>query len=354
MKKYIILSTATVVMFSLNFSAHAAQKSSNKPSARASAERYEPEVFDPDQQELPPNYSGLDRQKFLALFESRAKNIKKDEFETNDQFTERVMNPGDSLSPISTDALYAFQIKDLKLKYDADKQEYVVDSVYMCRKLSYSLTGEKRIQGLVTCEVGPATRNVSQYRGTNAFGVSANVKQLTGRTLVFAIRANSPFMSSSAFKPKPLPETPGESEMSERIRERLKAYRARVPDPGSREFFRWEKAFLLPLEKARTLKGLNIRALLLGQVSDARMLRAPSFIMEPTIDSPTGFFEEHPAIPFDVKQLIYYVVETGEILNSQRFETSQLESLPTQQPPAEPSTPTMRRSGIAEIPFGKN
>jgi len=42
-------------------------------------------------------------------------------------------------------------------------------------------------------------------------------------------------------------------------------------------------------------------------------------LLEPTFDSPYDTFIMQEAIPFELKKIIYYVIQTGEILGQKDF-----------------------------------
>lgn len=275
---------AAATLFLTQFGALAAQKASSRPKPATAAAAWTPMAFDPSQQSLPPNFAGVDRKKFLRLFESKVESIKKDEYETTEQFQARLSNAGGLLAPISTEALYAFQIEELKLRYDADKQEFVVDNYYSCAKTSDF--GESK--GWVTCKLGPVIREFSSYVGSNAYGASMKVDKVFGKDLAIAVKPESSFLATSGFE---------HSQYSSR--------------------YSWKTAFSMPLDQARALKGLEIRALVVGRVSAAKLVEGQALLVDPKIDSPRDVFVLQPAIPFEPLKIIYYAAQTGEILNSQ-------------------------------------
>jgi hypothetical protein len=77
--------------------------------------------------------------------------------------------------------------------------------------------------------------------------------------------------------------------------------------------YRYEDNISVPLEKARNLKGKNIGVLFIGRVTGAEFIKYNSGVTA-TISSPHESFYTVYGVPFDLKKIIYYVVQTGEIL----------------------------------------
>ncbi len=71
----------------------------------------------------------------------------------------------------------------------------------------------------------------------------------------------------------------------------------------------------IPLEQARLLQGKTITTLFIGRIPDAKIIRDFSS-SEATIKSPIEFYSSSKGLPFEVHRIIYYVLETGEILGS--------------------------------------
>src|SRR5665647_1074773 len=126
----------------------AAEKTTTKKSEGVSAVKkskkiskpWEPTAFVEDGERLPPNYSGLDPEKFLHMFKSKLESPKKGEFETSEQYEQRTVNKEALLAPINTSSLYAFRVETLMFsEYDADTLTYK-PTHYKCNPIKNSPT----------------------------------------------------------------------------------------------------------------------------------------------------------------------------------------------------------------------
>jgi hypothetical protein len=231
---------------------------------------------------LPPNYQGIDPVKFFEIFKSRVGNLKKGEFETSEEFAQRTANIDSLLSPISSSDLYAFHMKNVSVKYDADAQDYVID--YSCEE-TYNF-GEQA--GWVTCVVAPISRENDTYVGSNAYGASRTIKRTRGRDFAIAL-------------PK------GEKGASP-------LFAIFRPGRYLRDSYKYQDDVPVPLEQARSLKNLSLGVLFVGRITDAKLIEGRGTLVEPKIDSPNDIFIIEEALPFELKKVVYYVIQTGEII----------------------------------------
>jgi hypothetical protein len=226
---------------------------------------------------LPPRYEGVDPIRFFKLFKSKTISIKKDEFETSSDFANRTSKIDDLLSPISSTELYAFRIPSISFRYDADGQYYSHDtSAYICYDLY--------ISDRLSCEAKHVAKKSDSYLAMNGFGASFNVQRFRGNNYSLAISKKSPLLHTLF---------------------------SSLPDTFDYSYVR---KLYIPLEKARTLKGKTIAIMFVGQIAEAKLIHGHDIIISPTITNPNDMFYEDEAIPFDLKKVIYYVFETGEIL----------------------------------------
>lgn len=81
-------------------------------------------------------------------------------------------------------------------------------------------------------------------------------------------------------------------------------------------YYKLRDRLRVPLEKARNLKGMEVALLFIGRVTDAKIIEGAGARVEPKIDSgiPVDIFTTEEAVPFELKKIVYYVVQTGEIL----------------------------------------
>lgn len=265
---------------------------------------WEPAAFvHPIAGNLPADYEGVDPIKFYETFKARVGNLKKGEFETSAEFTQRTANQDALLDPINTSDLYAFQIpKDTSFKYDADTQTYKIGSEFSggfyCNDTKWYKSSEK----WATCKIAEVSRKYDTYTGSNAYGASRTVKKTEGLDFALAIRAGSPALKSVF----------------------LQKYRYKYIDTKI-NLEEWEKRYTykdqlhVPIEKARNFKNMEMAILFVGRVCDAKIIEGNLDSSTATIDSPYSTFIREEAVPFDLKQIIYYVVQTGEIIGQITF-----------------------------------
>ncbi len=244
---------------------------------------WEPTAFDLNVDRLSANYSGLDPVKFFELFKSKMGSLKKGEFETTEEFMQRTANTDALLSPINTIDIYAFRMGGISVKYDADAQTYLIGSQggYLCQEaFLYGM-----FKDWITCKVSPFSRDNDTYVGSNAYGASRTVERIRGRDFSLAITKSSIFLNAAFTQQR-------------YIKEQI-SFQDRLP---------------VPLEKARDLKDMKIAVLFVGRITDAKIVEGRGTVVEPKIDSPNDIVIIEEAVPFELKKVIYFVFQTGEIL----------------------------------------
>lgn len=228
---------------------------------------------------LPPNYLGLDRIKFHKLFKSKLESFKKNDFETTEAFTQRTAHIDSLLSPINTTDTYAFQITDITAEYNADKQIYTLQK-YGSQCEDVITNGQDK--DMIMCKVGPVSRVVSTYVGSNSYGVTRVINRTRGLDFSLAILKDSALTKTVYTKP-------------------------------------FSDSFPISLEKALNLKNLEIGVLFVGRITDAKIFEGRGISVNPKVDLPIDKHITEEAVPFEVKKLIYYVIKTGEILVQRVF-----------------------------------
>lgn len=258
------------------------------------AKPWEPTAFIQEGEHLPGDYTGLDPKKFLAMFKSKVEGLRKGEFETSEEFAQRTTNQDALLAPINTSDLYAFRIDNINytdninIKYDADTQAYIIGGSfgYSCEE-TYSFGKSK---DWVTCKVASVSRINDTYTGSNAYGASLPVERTRGGDFALAIPKGSPVLSTVFSQDRYLKNT-----------------------------YIYQDKLSVPLEKARNLKDMKIAVLFVGRVSEAKIVEGRGTRTKPKIDSPNDIFIMEEAVPFDLKKIFYYVIQTGEILGQRVF-----------------------------------
>ena len=251
-------------------------------SAKKVVKPWEPTAFIQEGERFPVGYSGLDPKKFYAMFKSKTEGLKKDEFETSEVFALRTANNDALLAPINTSDLYAFQMGNLHIKYDADAQAYTIH--LFCKETFYS--SEQNL----TCKVATLTREVETYTGQNSYGASVIVRRTRGSDFALSILNTTPFFNAMLTRAKSLNYT-----------------------------YSYEDTLSVPSERARNLKDLKIGILFVGRVTGAKLVEGRASVIEPEIDNPHDLLITQIAVPFDVKKVVYYVIETGEVLGQKDF-----------------------------------
>lgn len=185
------------------------------------------------------------------------------------------------------DAEYAFLLTNLTLKYNADSQRYEASDYTFCQKARDF--GETK--GWATCTIGELERERSEYVGSNAYGAKAIIDKTTGKDFAVAVRTDSGFLFSSLFE-----------------RDKHSQYSS---------LFKLAGSFFLPIEKARSLQQHKIGMLLIGKFTSANIVDGRAILINPTITEPRDIFIKIDAVPFTPTRVVYYVIQTGEILSSQ-------------------------------------
>lgn len=271
----------------------AAEKTQNKKVAntavkstlKGGVKSWKPTPFVHDGERLPANYTGVDPKKFFAVFQSNASGLKKREFETSEEHAKRSANV-DALDPIKTSDLYAFANMKVTIKYDADSQVYMVGGNFTdACELPHPMD-----KVWVICKIAEIERKHSTYTAQNAFGASAIIDDFTGSDFWVALKQDA------------LKSTYG-SVFTQDIYGRS-IYQDRIP---------------ISLEKARILQNMKVGVVFVGRVTTPEIIQSLADVSVPTINSPQGKLILKHAIPFDLKKIIYYVFQTGEILAQRDF-----------------------------------
>jgi len=273
---------AFIAVSLLQFSVSAATKKAAPPSTP-----WTPTPFNTDATQLPPNYKGLDVKRVWLLIKSKAQTFEKGEFETTEEFQQRLSSSARSLSPLSADEEYAFFISSLTPKYNADTQQYEISDYGFCQKTLE--LGENK--GWATCVIGELERKRDEYVGSNAYGAKAHIDRTIGKDFAIAVPTDTGFLFSNLFE-----------------RDKYSQYSS---------FFNLKTNFSLPLEKARSLQNQKIGVLLVGKFTMAKIIDGRAVLIDPTITKPSDIFITQDAVPFSPSRVVYYVIQTGEILSSQ-------------------------------------
>jgi len=246
-----------------------------------------PEKFELNSDRLPANYVGLDRKKVAEVVVAKERTHVKGEFETTEEYKKRLTVVLKDFAPLSVTDSYAFKVPEFSVSYDPDIQAYKVGGGRWCRR------GSNDDRNYVSCTIGSIDRNESTYTGANAFGRTATIHRVIEKNFALAFPVNS-----AAVK-------------------RLLTW-----ERLSHTNYRFEDRLPVSMEKAKSLKGMEVAALLVGNFLEARFINSDNDRVSdsPTINKPYDITVYSKSVPFYPQRLIYYVVETGEILKQIQLE----------------------------------
>lgn len=251
-----------------------------KPKENAN-DNWSPEPWIDNQRQLRPGFSGIDVKKLYAFLGSKASVMRRREFETSTEYEHRIADISSALAPLKADSLYAFRIKDFELyrrfRYDADKQEYYTGQFsYLCLNSEEVGVSQARYK---ICDAAPVDEGSDEYVGSNTYGASRLVERRREHQFGLAIEASDQFFSRF-FK----------------------------------SHFGFQDRFHVPLEKAKSISGKTLGVLFVGHFLEPQLVSGHTTIISPTINSPQDIRVRRTGVPFKPKLVVYYVVETGEVL----------------------------------------
>lgn len=270
--------------------ANANEKRTAKPVkgkvATMAPEKWVPEVYDPTWTKLPPGYQGVDPVKVNQLLNAMSFDAKKGEFETTEQFQARISDADANLAPLNRKSYYAFKIDSIASKYDADAQVFRVSQNVLdaCKE-------SERPKGWMVCQVKTVYRDNEGYEGSNAYGATRHIAKDHRTVFGVAIPLGGPALGLGTFNTNMLSGGA--------------VYYANVP---------------VPIEKAKSLKASKLGVLFIGNVQGGKQITVTNIRLEPKMDSLLDAFIYTSGVPFDMKKIVVYVVETGEILEQRDFD----------------------------------
>lgn len=236
---------------------------------------------------LPENYIGSDPAKIINIIQSTSDSLKKGEYETSKEYNERVKN-STSTSKIRPDQRYAFRLNFIQTSYDADTQTYQIGGKYgqWCQS-TYSFGQSK---GWTTCRISKILRVTDSYTGSNAYGATRSIERERGRDASIALKTST---LPSVFSPNKL---------------------------LGKDDYSFTDNLYVPLEKARTLKDKTIGVLFVGNIISNSIVEGRGFLVEPKINNPKDIIIIDDGIPFNLTNIVYYVIQTGEIVGLRYFD----------------------------------
>lgn len=252
---------------------------------KATNKSWKPTPFVLNGSQFSVNYKGTDPSKFLKLLNSKISKLGKGEFETEDEYVKRMADKEGLISPINFTDQYAFPLDQVEFTYSADKQGYEVS------RGNCDLHEEKSIEIQMVCQISLISWDDDRYIGSNVYG--AEVEIFRTRKNIFAIASppDSNYLNTMMVK---------------------KTY-------GRLETFVYKDLLPVGIEKAKKLKKLNVRAVIVGKLVDAKIIDITLSYSRPKLDDPFDIDNKAQAVPFEPNKIFYYVAETGEILGEKSF-----------------------------------
>ncbi len=228
-----------------------------------------------------PGYKGENAVRFYQVFANSAARNKKGEFETTAAYDARTSDVNAIIAPIDTQARYAFEL-GTTATYDADRQVYRVGykDAYHCGLASLQNLQAKT----VLCKIAEQSISSDDYVGQNAFGATRQVSRIRGQKVSLTFPRD--------------------------IVERADLF-TRIDTIGN---YSLVHDVSVPLDKAVTLRGKDVDVLLVGRITGSKLVPGRGDYTSPTIDNPLDIIVNEVALPFQPTSIVFYVVETGEIL----------------------------------------
>tara|TARA_B100000378_G_scaffold239676_1_gene207640 strand:+ start:5543 stop:6322 length:780 start_codon:yes stop_codon:yes gene_type:complete len=231
---------------------------------------------------IPAGYSGENADQFLRVLLAAPK-VKKDEFETTADFEARSAKAIPQISPIDPGAAYAFRLP-VSATYDADSQSYKIDTQYGCGPSGYAFMGDSPI----LCTILERVERQGSYNASNAFGANANVTKVLNTKISITL-------------PKAV--------LSRRDLFRKVGI-------GLDNSYTLDHRIYIPINKAAAFRGKNIQAIFVGSIVSANVVIGRGMHAGPSVGSPYEITGREIGLPFAPSKVLFYVVETGEILEA--------------------------------------
>lgn len=240
---------------------------------------WKPVAYPGSSASLPTGYKGDDPLRFLDILVASEKKQAKDEFETTAAYEARMANATDLIAPLDMQTTYAFQM-EVSSKYDADKQVFTFGREYdeQCAADSYTKEDADFVCTLKT-DLDPSEK----YQAQNGYGATFVVTKIRGRKV--GITAPKSVLSHKELFKKGI----------------INSYAVNHTLP-------------MPLDQALQLRGKTIAMLWVGRVSGTKKVPGRALLSDATSSHPTDIFVMNYGLPFAPTEIVFYVIETGQIL----------------------------------------
>ncbi len=263
---------ALAVGVSVSTSALAAKKKKKMP-PKDTAPLLQP--FVEGKGRLPEHYAGVDEKRFFEIFKKQLGALEKRKDESLAQFVERAADTETVLKPIGTKVNYAFRVVGLSASYNAARQVY-----HFGGKNGYGCPASGFREGYVTCPISdhvlPAERAVSANAEPDV--EMATTHEIHG----IAIPIDSLFVQDGF--------------------------------QLDRNKFYFNQELPVTEEKVQELRGATVSVLFVGKVAEDRFVNDRGEKLLPVVKTTRHTTTVEYDVPFQVSRIVYYVQQTGEIL----------------------------------------
>lgn len=248
------------------------------------------EFFYPSGSILPKNYNGVSAEKLIEYIILKSP-TPKGEFETSEDYKNRIKN---TPTPFHGKT-FAFQLSSQSYErsyiYNPDIEVYYPSAAGMPLKCDRSFSPRDRYERPF-CLIGSKLNSLGKYTAQNGFGISITVDKSQLYQYGIILNPNALFAS-------------GGFGMSETM------------------YYPVIQTIEVPIEKAKSLSGKTIGLLMVGTIANSEVQTEYQHI-EPKIDKPTDLTAVKYGLSIDLERLVFYVIESGEILK-QSFSFSSVE-----------------------------
>jgi len=309
MKKIIFITiTALFLQLTLSLDVAHSETKTKKGKAKISSIkqsitiRYLKAPFEPNIEKIPVPFAGHDIETVYKAFDERKKAEQKDEFESTDQYKQRLSSLSEKplFASVRQDSILAFVVSPT-VTYDADSQMLTINlktspvwqSVQIDRsKLGLEIkTGEIRKENSI---------------GQNAYGAKIEIEKLYSKEYELAIHNQSNFETERVLEEY---EKKSQQRMAE-MRSKYNLPSGPFDDAYGKEAF-VQRLKLLPTE-ARVVKD-NVSALIVVKPTSPYITYG-AILGEATFKDPNAFFSQMYYVDIDLLEIWLYNKKSGEIL----------------------------------------
>lgn len=261
--------------------APAAAKPAPAPAAAPAQAPWKPSAYPGSASALPAGYKGDDPLRFLDILVASEKKQAKDEFETTAAYEARMANATDLIAPLDMQTTYAFQM-EVASKYDADKQAFTFGREYDEQCAADSYTKE---DAAFVCTLKTDLEPSEKYEAQNGYGARFTVTKIRGRKVGITV-PKAVLSKSDVFK------------------------------KGIINSFAVNHTLAMPLDQASQLRGKTIAMLFVGKMAGTKKVPGRALLSDATSSRPTDIFVMNYGLPFAPTEIVFYVVETGQVLEA--------------------------------------